>query len=177
MDINEFTKSLRMGNLQRIQAEDDARIKLLLKEFLADQALVEPLDFDRLMSTGILLSKARKHYADLVALTWLLEHPSSKRLDFVSAFLNGLWLPPHRDIPVSPDRVRMLIKAHEASDVTADSEYSFIQALSQVMQHDMTSELRSEIKRVFEVVSGRDYGQPLNSLMSSVINRAIQRTT
>ena len=177
MNLQEFKNLIRLAKVKDLQNIPDAEIAGQVRDFLEEfDSRPDDIDFDRLMSSGILLARANKEPLDETALEWFFERPTTKRLDIVSAFLNGLWKRGYRRKPVDADRITTLIQARNRVDANADAEYSFVQALSQAMQPDSIPQIKSTIEQVFHRVSARKFGSHVDSLIQSIIDKAIRRS-
>lgn len=149
----------------------------LVVAFEEEERADELVNFDRLMSNGILLAKTRHEEVDRRALDWLLSNPTDKRLDMIAAFLNGIWNRPYRAHPVPPENVRLLIRARDKlSAASEDAEYSYIQALCQVMRADAEPALKNELRPILRALQERAFTPPLDQLAKSVIEQALAKS-
>ncbi len=136
------------------------------------EAAAGPPDFDRLMSAGVSLARSGRHEADQSVLAWLAAQPSARRLDIASAVLNGLWHAAFRKAPVPQKNVEALIRAQSGIEPDAAADYSFVQALCQVLRSDPAPPLKERIAGALEATMRRDYPPAVKRRMESLAGRA-----
>jgi hypothetical protein len=164
---------IRSGDLKHLQRLSPDEVRAYLHATFA-KAEAGFVDFDRLMSTGLSLVQAGHEDADRAALDWLRARPGAKRLDIVAAFLTGLWDRASRRAPVPADRIDTLIRAHQGYNVHADAEYSFIQALCQVVESDLDRPTRERVAKLLQAIDLRAWSDALRHTAETRIDRAVR---
>ena len=144
----------------------------VLKLLDESEAARGPVNFDRLMSAGVSLVRSGRQDADLPVLEWLGAQPSSRRLDIAAAALNGLWHPSFRTAPVPDQNVEMLIRARDAAAPEGNADYSFVQALCQVLRSQAGPALKDRVSAQLEAVLEQRQEPALKRRMESVIHGA-----
>ena len=176
MSLDEFKRLFKLGKTDKIRALEHSSVGELLLLLMGEyEDSLEPVNFDRLMGIGIVLARAGTEDVDVTALHWLLQQPSSRRVDIVSALLNGFWKANLRRIPVPPERVEMLLQGGENTELSNDAEFSFIQVLCQIMQPDASLPIRARIRDKFREVLQRpiaDWETVMRSVISDALHRA-----
>jgi hypothetical protein len=109
----------------------DALVRRALDRYLADDPLI---DFERLLSLGVSLSRATHPTAAGSALEWLGSRPEPHRLDAAGALLMGLWRPLAENDQCSDERVGRYLDALDrlwtrGSDDVVTSAYVALRVL------------------------------------------------
>jgi len=174
MNLESIESVVRARDAEQLRNIPEADLEaFLVSLFTESDDSNNPPDFDRLMSLGILTARSGHEEADRPAIRWLLIGPSDKRMDIVCAFLNGLWNRPYRKGPVSGKRLEQLVAARRGINLDASTEYSYAQALSQVMRSDVDETIKEIARAELERIAKQTFQPPLDSLMASLIERAL----
>src|SRR4051812_5604848 len=127
MEEIELRRLVESGSLKELRLLSDNDVtKFIIAVMEKYDRETAPVNFDRLMSMGILFANTEHENVDDAVLRWLLNKPSSKRLDIAAAFLNGLWQRVRRRAPVTENKLDMLLTARRGLKVDDDTEFSFI---------------------------------------------------
>jgi hypothetical protein len=151
-----------------------AEIEPLLIALLEQYDQSSYVDFDRLMSVGLRLARSGHDAADAAAVAWLALQPSARRLDIVAALLCGLWHRGYRSRPVSGAVVDQLIAARPGvGAVGDDAEYSYIQALCQVLESAADSATKAQVRQEVQRVGQRAFVPALRDTVQARIKQAL----
>ena len=120
------------------------------------------------------LASAEHENVDDAVLRWLLDEPSGKRLDIAAAFLNGLWKRAMRRAPITEDRLVMLLSARRGLEIDDDAEFSFIQALCQVVESDAAASVKSKARESVKNAAGRNFASSLRPSVTALVERALK---
>jgi hypothetical protein len=175
MEEKEIRHLMVSGNLQKLRSLTYADVSGFLLAAMGrydDDAA--PADFDRLMSMGILFAKTEHEHVDYPVLRWLLNKPSGKRLDIVAAFLTGLWRRAYRRIPVAEDKFVLLLTARRGLEVDDDAEYSFIQALCEVIESDAAAPVKLKAVNAVRTAARRNFSPSLQPTVTARVDRALR---
>jgi hypothetical protein len=173
MEHEAIRQLVRMRDAPRLAGVSAADLAGFLDDFLDQQEARRPLDFDRLMSLGVLLARAGHEDMDTHVLQRLLAGPSAKRLDATAAFLSGLWRRAGRSRPVAEPAVDLLLRAHQGLRADDDTEYSVVQALAQVMRSDAPAALKARIAPVLQAAAQRPWPVSLRDSAQELIRQAL----
>ena len=92
------------------------------------------IDFDELLSIGLMLTVAGHLHSDEIIIGWLENSPTALRLDISSALLVGAWMRYPEKEPVSPVQIARLVAARPKERLSPDAEYSYAQALARILR-------------------------------------------
>lgn len=152
-----------------------AEIEQLLMALLEQYDQSSYVDFDRLMSVGLRLARSGHDAADAAAVAWLALQPSARRLDIAAALLCGLWHRGYRSQPVSGAVVNQLIAARPGvvGAVSDDAEYSYIQALCQVLESAADSATKAQVRQEVQRLAQRAFVPALRDTVQARIKQAL----
>jgi hypothetical protein len=175
MEENEIRHLMVSGNLNKLRLLTSTDAKSFLLAVIGREDLdAAPANFDRLISMGILFAKTEHEDLEEPVLRWLLDKPSGKRLDIAAAFLTGLWRRACRRFPVGDDKVILLLTARRGLEVDEDTEYSFIQALCEVIESDAAAPVRQRAVRAVETAAQRNFSRSLQPSVKARVDRALK---
>lgn len=178
MEEKEISHLMISGNLQKLRSLTYADVSgFLLAAMGRYEDDASPADFDHLMSMGILFAKTEHEDVDYPVLHWLLNKPSGRRLDIVAAFLTGLWRRKCRRFPVAEDKVVLLLTARRGLEVDDDDEYSFIQALCEVIESDAETPVKLRAVNAVQTAARRNFSPSLQPSVTARVDRALRYGT
>jgi len=149
---------------------------LLVSVMVAIESEKQPPDFDQLNGIGVALARSGHEDADRPVLRWLSEAPSARRLDIVSALLNGLWNSAFRKTPVTLETFDLFGQALQGSHLTDEAAYSAVLALSQLMTPSTSAEVKDNAASMLRAFGKHVYSDPTaRRLAQEAIHRALER--
>ena len=173
IDLQSLVESTNLKELRLRSLSDVSEfVKTVMDSYDRPQA---PVNFDRLMSMGILLANAEHQNVDYTVLRWLLDDPSSKRLDIGAAFLNGLWRRLKNAAPITDDRLDMLLAARRGLEVDDDAEFSFIQVLSQVIESGAAASTKLKALEAVKTAARRNFAAGLRPSVTALVERILRQ--
>lgn len=176
MEQDTIRQMVNTHDWEKLTALTDADVGQFLVAVMQDYEHSYPaVDFDRLISLGITFMNSGHGNADIIFLLWLMEAPSTHRLDIVSTLLLGLWKRGSHHEPVSSEKVAMLMKAREGLVLDEQAKYNYALALCEVVNSNASSSLKDKVAKVLERIVQHRFENPgLDKLLKSAVNRALQ---
>jgi len=165
------------ADVEKLRAMNREAASRFVQSLLSDceKAAGSP-NFDRLNSQGIILVRAGHEQVDAVALNWLHQDLSARRLDIASALLNGLWHVAYRHSPLEVANVESLIAARRRIEPQGDAAYSSLQALSQALHAKASVALRNVVSLALQEILQEKHEPPvLDKLIHSLAEDALRR--
>jgi hypothetical protein len=128
--------------------------------FESCEADPRPIEFDRLMGVGIKFARAGQEDKDKVALEWLANAQSPKRIDIVSAFLGGDWQPSVRLRPLRPETVERFISLRRGIEIDDEAAYSSLALLAETGVSTASPEIRRLVELAMKSEDPGTYRSP-----------------
>ena len=152
----EFDSALQVfsyQNFNALVAMPDAELISRVKDLLAASiASSEPVNFDKLLSTGITIARTQKLGVDKAVIDWMHAEPTARRVDAGCGLLSGLWHPQFFQGPVDASSLMVLVQLWQVAVQDDDAACSFVFAIFQASKAKMTADLREALRAILTTI-------------------------
>lgn len=149
MDFETALQVFSYRNFDALAAMPDAELLRYVIDLLAaSESSTEPVDHDKLLSTGITIARTKKPDVAAAVTGWLQSRQSVRRIDAACALLSGLWHPQFFEGQIQPANLRALLDNWRLATGDDDAAASFVFALYQASRNELTAEARGVLKEL-----------------------------
>jgi hypothetical protein len=115
------------------------------------------IEFDEMAELGNALCANGCILKDAIAISWLSQNPTSRRLEIASAFLSGYWEANGHDEAISQEGVEVFMRLRGRIEAEDDSAYSSVFALTKLLSRDIPPGLKQRVIAALRLASQDRY--------------------
>jgi hypothetical protein len=145
--------------------------KFLLDIFRYAELSSGRVQFDEMMEFGNALCAVGKQYSDAMAISWLSQNPTARRLEITSAFLAGFWEANGHDEAISLEGVEAFMRLRHRIISSDESAYNSVFALSKLLSRAIPASLKERIIATLQSAAQDRYEQKTTEEIATALIR------